>query len=131
MGSAVWLLLVLMLVAGVPSRRMHHQFWLTASKTTVHITDRAWSYCDEKCLYLEQLAPNKDFVVIYFKDKTFKPNFAGCYVKHSNHTYSLWNTAINNTFYDKLCGGDKDWLSYSNYKIASVEGKGIGTPLSK
>jgi hypothetical protein len=107
-----------------------HTFWLTAPKATIKITDKAWNYCDEKCLNLETLT-NKttDFVVVHFKDKIFKPNFAACYVKNNDGTYSLWNTKVHNVFYEKLCGGDKDWLEFGKYEITNVLGIGIGTPL--
>ena len=70
-------------------------------------------------------------MVIYFKDTTFKPSFAACYVKKKEGGYELWNTRVNNEFFEKLCGMDKDWLALGKYEVVRVEGEGIGNGLKK
>ena len=104
----------------------HHLFWLTSPKATIQLTDKAWNYCDEKCLYLEKYVKDVDFVVVHFKDTPFKPSFAACYGKTRNGSYEIWNKLIQNDYYEKLCGGDHDWLS-RGYEISNVVGVGRGT----
>lgn len=123
------LIIILTFSIFLHGRKLDHKFWLTTPKATIGITDRAWNYCDEKCLYLENYVEDTDFVVIYFKDIAFKPNFAACYAKKKDGSYQLWNKVIKNQFYEKLCGGDVDWLSLDKYEVTNVLGQGKGVPL--
>jgi hypothetical protein len=53
----------------VNAKRLNHLYWITATKDNIEMTDRAWNYCDEKCLFFENVVDDTDFLVIYFKDK--------------------------------------------------------------
>ena len=110
---------------------MSHSTWYVAPKSTLDTSDVAWNYCDLKCLQLEAKAPGYDFLVVTFKNALYKPDFAACYVKNRNGSFSLWNTVVNNIFFEKYCGGDTaDWLNSGNYVIAKKEGEGIGSDIS-
>mgnify|MGYP000886323456 FL=1 len=79
--------------------RSSHFSWYTAPRFTLATSDVAWNYCDMKCLQFESKAPGYDFVVVFFRNSIYKPNFASCYVHHHNGTYALWNTVVRNSFY--------------------------------
>lgn len=122
-----WLLVAFITVAWA---RHMHMSWYTAPKSTLSTSDVAWNYCDMKCLQFEARAPGFDFLVVYFRNKLYKPNFAACYVHHKNDTYALWNTVTRNTFYEKYCGGDTtDWLNSGAYQVERKEGEGIGSDI--
>jgi hypothetical protein len=109
------------------ARTINHLTWYTAPKAALSTSDVAWNYCDMKCLQFESRVPNNDFVVVYFKNQIYKPNFAACYVQHRNGTMALWNTVTRNTFYEKYCGGDTvDWYNSGTYTVERKEGEGIG-----
>lgn len=122
--------LLLAVLVVVNCSRPHHLSWYTAPKTTLSTSDVAWNYCDMKCLQFESKAPGYDFLVVYFKNALYKPNFAACYVHHRNGTYALWNTVTRNSFYEKYCGGDTtDWLNSGAYTVQRKEGEGIGNDI--
>lgn len=52
-------------------------------------------------------------------------------MKKKEGGYELWNTRVNNEFFEKLCGMDKDWLALGKYEVVRVEGEGIGNGLKK
>lgn len=105
-------LLVLLLVTLVASRytRVEHDYWYTANRKSaesgVPYADVAWSYCDMKCLYFENLYQNADFYVINFKDAVYKPNFSACYARVSGGSPQLWNKVAENGWYEANCGND-------------------------
>lgn len=49
-----------------PDSEPQHQYWFTKDHPLQADDDSKWSYCDYKCLTLEKLNSNKDFVVIQF-----------------------------------------------------------------
>ena len=48
-----------------------HQYWFNKYDPEYAKNDDRWNYCDLKCLTLEKLVPDKDFVVVTFT-ATFK-----------------------------------------------------------
>ena len=101
-----------------------HDYWFTKFKKSaqsgIPYADVAWNYCDLKCIYLESIVPNTDFYVVNFQDTLYKPNFSACYAVVSGGKPQLWNKAISNSFYERICGGDKeDYLANSKYKKIS------------
>lgn len=111
------LLVVLLLIQLAISRvSIYHNSWYSPAKLKIKTDDSAWNYCDLKCLQLESLAPGQDFVVIEFKAPLYKPDFSACYVHNKNGSYSRWFNAVNNSFFEKYCGGDStDWMYCGKY----------------
>ena len=71
--------------------------------------------------------PNTDFYVINFTEEVYKPNFSACYGKLAGGKPEIWSKLIDNSFFEDLCGDDKeDYLSIKKYKVLSEEGVGIG-----
>lgn len=135
------LLILLLLVTTEANPLQSHEYWYTAMKSLVKkgvpSADYAWNYCDLKCLYFEHYNPGFDFVYINFSEGILKPNFAACFIRKLTNSgvpsYSLWNTVVNNNWFNKYCGQDTtDYYALSQgsgakYKVVSVQGIGIGT----
>lgn len=114
-----------------------HNYWTTSVKQTINLSDAMWSYCDDKCVYLEKLYPGNDFVSIDFKSGSIvKPDFSACYVVVGTDKYSLWSKVAGaNAFYNENCGSDnEDYYAVASsgsgsYKVLSINGKGINTEI--
>lgn len=102
------LLLVLVAIGSSKFMRENHDYWYTAGQAAgksgapSHI-DKAWNYCDYKCLYFETIVGSGvDFMTIEFRGKgikSVKPNFAACYAKKDGKL-ALWNTVIKNAWFE-------------------------------
>jgi hypothetical protein len=142
--SKTLIVLVALLVAASASFLRTHDYWYTAQKAIVKthapLSDAAWNYCDNKCLWLEHLYKGKDFAFITFSESILKPNFGACYVVNTDatgkKTYALWNTVATNKFYDTYCGKEtEDYYALSQgdkakYKVEGIEGEGLGTEIN-
>ena len=59
------LIVCLFLIQSGISFQLRHNYWFNKDHPNYHNNnDDKWSYCDYKCLYLENYASNKDFVVV-------------------------------------------------------------------
>lgn len=107
--------------------RENHDYWFN-KWNPLHKDDHKWDYCDYKCLYLENLINNKDFVVVSLS-AFLHDDFSVCYVKIGD-SLILWNSVIENKFFEKTCGQDsKDWANNGAFTISGIYGEGIGTKL--
>ena len=139
MNKVLIVLLALVAFASADLLRTHN-YWYTAQKSIVKsgapLADKAWNYCDLKCLYLERYYSAYDFAFITFNAGTFKPNFGACYVIKTDatgaKTYALWNSVATNSWYDANCGKEtEDYYALSQganakYKVEQIEGEGKG-----
>ncbi len=66
---------LLFIVALSQAKSLRHEWWYDLKNG---ITDYLWNFCDYKCLYLENYAQGKDFVVVELEDTK---DFWQCYVK--------------------------------------------------
>lgn len=71
---------------------MVHEYWFNKDHPKYMGNDDKWDYCDYKCLTLEKMIPEKDFVVVVLS-ALFKNTFSACYVK-SGETFTPWNKVI-------------------------------------
>lgn len=118
--------------------RENHEYWYTAGKSVaeskVPFADVAWNYCDYKCLTFETFPGQEavDFFVINFGDSVPKPDFAACYgQKVGDAAPKLWNTFVQNEWYNKNCGDDKeDYLTNNKYTKKEEVGKARNTLLN-
>ena len=106
-----------------------HKYWFNKHHPNYHSgKDSKWDYCDYKCVYLETLINNKDFVVITFT-APLKEVFSACYVKVGKE-YTLWSKVYHNDFFEETCGSDNtDWYETGDFSVQGVYGVGIGSPL--
>ncbi len=122
-------LLVLLCCVLAGCSRPHHAYWFEKHHPSLNNNrDDLWFYCDEKCLALENLSKDKDFVVVKFQERWKQP-FSACYVKSGDH-YLMWNKVVTSLFFEKYCGGDyKDWYG-EGFPVTGVYGVGTGASLS-
>lgn len=121
---------ILAVVHGHLQLRQNHDYWFNRwIPANNGGNDNSWDYCDYKCLYMETLINNKDFVVVVLT-APLKEKFSACYIKIGK-SLILWNSVISNEYYEEVCGKDqKDWANINEFQIQGIYGEGIGTQLT-
>lgn len=86
------LLLLLSLLALATPLALRHDYWFNKNHPKYARDDDRWDYCDYKCLSMENMVADKDFIVVVFT-APLKETFSACYVK-AGDSYTLWSHVL-------------------------------------